>query len=285
VKIGDFGLATKLQFIRHANSISSSSSSSSLSHNESLLELTATSKSNRRSLQKGEEVGSKLTAQRNDSRGGYVTTIGGTPCYQPPELFGAVEDEVEEEDQEIDSSSDSDSSDSSGTESEEDGNNGNDNEDEDEDNGIDEKRSSDEMSCSSKENPLGPDVEMNMRAGPPIDVWGLGCVLFEAVPHCSIPFEEPYFGEIALQLNAWNEKLNMIQKQFKKGLNKMIKAELDGKQQQKQSSHTRAAMLARMNSRRDWLVDLLGGLLARDPICRPSLRQIIQQSMFQNLMR
>jgi serine/threonine protein kinase len=92
-----------------------------------------------------------LNSRENNSKHvpGFISTIGGTPCYQAPELF-----------------------------------------------------------------------ENDRIISPPADLWGVGCLIYEAGTGLDVPDDEPYLGQRALH-NTWNVERDELIQNLKSGLLRM----------------------------------------------------------------
>ena len=61
-----------------------------------------------------------------------------------------------------------------------------------------------------------------------VDVWAFGCSIWEAATGLEVPQDPPYLGEIALEggLN-WQKRMNWMRKKFRRGLDRMIRKEIE----------------------------------------------------------
>eukprot|EP00808_Paulinella_micropora_P003782 g38010.t1 len=158
VKVGDFGLAVKLH-VGHISRLAGAPSSPSQQQPAST----------------------------------FISTVGGTPCFQAPEIFRQEYSRLVESSEE------------------------------------DEESESDTTPLTSE----WPQNRLRRRRAPvpgkpgsPVDVWGVGCLLYEAALQASVPDSEPFLGQIALDRRRWKRTLRKLSKKLSLGLNKLIQREL-----------------------------------------------------------
>ena len=61
-----------------------------------------------------------------------------------------------------------------------------------------------------------------------VDVWGLGCAMWEAVTRKDLPGDHPVLGERAVQADFWQAEVqSSLMPDFVEGLDDMIRAELE----------------------------------------------------------
>jgi len=106
---------------------------------------------------------------------------------------------------------------------------------------------------------------------PKVDSWALGCALFEAVTCTSLPMEEPYVGQLALDEDEWPAVHKQLTDRFHANLRDMLATAAAEKlsvapqiRKARQDERLRAAF---------GLEELFHGLLQPKPEDRPDLRE------------
>ncbi|CAM9704510.1 unnamed protein product [Chrysoparadoxa australica] len=114
----------------------------------------------------------------------------------------------------------------------------------------------------------------NSRLGPGVDVWALGCLVYEAVTCMSLPLVPPFLGQLALT-DAWEETQSELLAVFAERLAAIVAcaAAERGKEGILEREHLELS--------RAGLVQLLSDLLATDPSKRPSLEDVLTRPFLQ----